>query len=436
MPRFAPGSFTKNFGWNQQGIGLRGLYRAIRQGFSGSTGAVPRFRFRAACGVTDPDRQLIPVNFFLHNRILDGRNHVSRDELVRHACSTDYSDRFDLLALFAFHLGRQGHRTPKAGSAEGAAFATHYVKTRLWQNGGWMSSLLQREPILEEFQATIQTVGEHTAEKCATNYLYLLEAASLKGQRTACVNTRIDEWVGPALFLAFDRFALDQPDPQRPVRSSLLGMVRDDELHKLMGVTQAWLDDIAPLFADEYLALGGLDRMAGAGHAPIPAPASGMPPTAAASAPTGPGADAAPAWSDDAAEAMATLQRRLREIQAQLRNPRHVRELKALYDHACAFCGKRIVVGVGPDRHYSEAAHIKPVGAPHDGPDCKDNMLVLCPEHHIQFDRGMLTLQPAADGFRLRSVVPGDPLHGRSVRLQPPHVIAEEFVQYHADFWR
>ena len=69
------------------------------------------------------------------------------------------------------------------------------------------------------------------------------------------------------------------------------------------------------------------------------------------------------------------------------------RELKALYQNGCAFCGKQTVIGVDPLKYYSEAAHIKPVGQPHNGPDRKDNMVILCPEHHLQLDRGVLRMQ-------------------------------------------
>jgi hypothetical protein len=51
--------------------------------------------------------------------------------------------------------------------------------------------------------------------------------------------------------------------------------------------------------------------------------------------------------------------RRLQETQAQIRNPQHVRELKALYRNACTFCGKQTVIGVDPSRHYSEASQYK-----------------------------------------------------------------------------
>jgi putative restriction endonuclease len=38
-------------------------------------------------------------------------------------------------------------------------------------------------------------------------------------------------------------------------------------------------------------------------------------------------------------------------------------------------------------------AHIRPLGAPHNGPDVKENIIIcLCPNHHVLFDSGAITL--------------------------------------------
>ena len=43
--------------------------------------------------------------------------------------------------------------------------------------------------------------------------------------------------------------------------------------------------------------------------------------------------------------------------------------------------------GVESERSFlREAAHIRPLGAPHNGPDTLDNTLCLCPNHHVPFD--------------------------------------------------
>lgn len=74
-----------------------------------------------------------------------------------------------------------------------------------------------------------------------------------------------------------------------------------------------------------------------------------------------------------------------------IRNTTIAKELKDLYDHRCQVCGKR------RERNstgYAEAHHIHPLGDEPPGPDTKENILVLCPNHHADFDFGMLEVDP------------------------------------------
>lgn len=71
------------------------------------------------------------------------------------------------------------------------------------------------------------------------------------------------------------------------------------------------------------------------------------------------------------------------------------KSVKERYGHTCQVCGTRLEGPAGP---YSEAAHIKPLGQPHNGPDTQDNILCLCPNHHTLFDLGAFTI---AEDFTL-----------------------------------
>lgn len=265
-----------------------------------------------------------------------------------------------------------------------------------------------------------------------TNYLYMMQMAGLRRQGTRLINTHVEEWIGPGLFLAFDRYSLDRTATVSLTRTDLHSMVRADELYKLMGTTQAYLDSIFPLIAGEYLDLGGVDRVSSpavlgsSGAAILSSPAV---------SPKPPGGAPLSTWSDEDAQDVAMVLRRLQEMRAQIRNAQHVRELKALYQNGCAFCGKQTVIGVDPLKYYSEAAHIKPVGQPHNGPDRKDNMVILCPEHHLQFDRGVLRMQRRASGLRIFSKIAGDSLDGAAVRIRTPHAFNDDFVSWHYNFW-
>lgn len=70
-----------------------------------------------------------------------------------------------------------------------------------------------------------------------------------------------------------------------------------------------------------------------------------------------------------------------------VRNTAVARHVKTLHDYTCQMCGFRIETPGGP---YAEAAHIRALGKPHDGPDVKSNVLCLCPNHHVMFDEGAI----------------------------------------------
>lgn len=72
-------------------------------------------------------------------------------------------------------------------------------------------------------------------------------------------------------------------------------------------------------------------------------------------------------------------------IQRLVRDTKAARQIKELYDYTCQVCGTRLRGADGP---YAEGAHIRPLGAPHDGPDTMDNILCLCPNHHVLLDYG------------------------------------------------
>jgi putative restriction endonuclease len=81
--------------------------------------------------------------------------------------------------------------------------------------------------------------------------------------------------------------------------------------------------------------------------------------------------------------------RREARVSRIIRDTEQARAVKALYDHRCQICVTRLDCPAGP---YSEAAHVRPLGAPHNGPDTKNNILCLCPNHHVLFDNGAVSI--------------------------------------------
>jgi len=72
-----------------------------------------------------------------------------------------------------------------------------------------------------------------------------------------------------------------------------------------------------------------------------------------------------------------------------IRDTAQARAVKALYKSRCQMCGTRLQCPAGP---YAEAAHIRPLGAPHNGSDTRNNILCLCPNHHVLFDNGAISI--------------------------------------------
>jgi hypothetical protein len=67
-----------------------------------------------------------------------------------------------------------------------------------------------------------------------------------------------------------------------------------------------------------------------------------------------------------------------------LRDTLLARRVKELHNYECQLCGKTIELADGSC--YAEAHHIKPLGAPHDGPDELGNIICVCPNHHVMLD--------------------------------------------------
>lgn len=108
------------------------------------------------------------------------------------------------------------------------------------------------------------------------------------------------------------------------------------------------------------------------------------------------------------------------------RDEKLVRKMKRLYDDTCQLCGDRRLQG--DDIGYSYVHHIKPLGKEHSGPDIPKNVVVLCPNHHDDFDNGMLTVDPETLEISHRYE---DALTGDTMITKRGHEIGAEFLAYH-----
>ena len=109
-----------------------------------------------------------------------------------------------------------------------------------------------------------------------------------------------------------------------------------------------------------------------------------------------------------------------------VRNFRLAEQVKRAFDHFCQVCGEQVNTPAGP---YAEAAHIRPLGRPHDGPDEIGNLLCLCPNDHVRLDSGAIWI---ADNFRVFDTV-GGALMGPLMKLPQftPDLVHLEYHREH-----
>jgi len=113
------------------------------------------------------------------------------------------------------------------------------------------------------------------------------------------------------------------------------------------------------------------------------------------------------------------------------------RSVRAIYNFTCAMTGLSIINGGG--RPEVEAAHIRPVGNDHNGPDSMRNGIALSRSIHWMFDRGLFSLTDGYEILMAKKLIP-DPIKrllnpdGKILlpadRKLCPH---PQFLQYHRE---
>lgn len=102
-----------------------------------------------------------------------------------------------------------------------------------------------------------------------------------------------------------------------------------------------------------------------------------------------------------------------------VRDTKLAQDIKSLYNFECQVFSTVIKTKTG---RYAEGAHIRPLGKPHDGDDNHNNLICLCPNHHVMLDRGSFSIE---DNFQLLGEVEG------ILRVHPKHQIKKDNLEYH-----
>ena len=81
-------------------------------------------------------------------------------------------------------------------------------------------------------------------------------------------------------------------------------------------------------------------------------------------------------------------QKKIFEIKRFMRDTKKVKQLKKLYKNKCQICN--YTFEYEKNKFYSEVHHYNPLNANAD--DDLDNMIVVCPNHHAEFDHNLIAI--------------------------------------------
>jgi len=97
--------------------------------------------------------------------------------------------------------------------------------------------------------------------------------------------------------------------------------------------------------------------------------------------------------------------------------------VKKIHNDRCQFCSTTLVTRVGT---YSTGAHIQGLGRPHNGKDETSNLLCLCPNCHVLFDKGVLYI--ANDNRTVINIISGlqSPMN-----LHEKHILDNSAIAHH-----
>jgi predicted restriction endonuclease len=118
--------------------------------------------------------------------------------------------------------------------------------------------------------------------------------------------------------------------------------------------------------------------------------------------------------------------RRKVEVNRVIRDTKSTKELKSLYKNKCQICGSGIFTTKGM---YSEAHHLQPLGKEHNGPDIKGNIIILCPNHHTEFDYGSIAVNP--DTYKILHINKKNEFIGTKININPEHKLLKKYLEYH-----
>jgi len=102
------------------------------------------------------------------------------------------------------------------------------------------------------------------------------------------------------------------------------------------------------------------------------------------------------------------------------------RALKKMYNNTCQLCNEQLKSSSAG--YFSEAHHIRPFNQHHQGQDSISNMIVLCPNHHVQFDQLYYCIHP--ETWMVHCIDKIDKYHNKPLHRVRLHDFSTESLEY------
>lgn len=412
---YNPGSFSKNFSWGPRQQGLKKLHEAINLGFNGKLKAIKRDEFRKNVEDKIDGSVLIPLNFFLFNKKINGSDHVLVDELISQALNFPHSLEFDRLAAFCLTLSKTGSwKGSRSYQRYPAVWAKKLISTEIYDGETWNSQKLNSD-FIEQFLKKNLVYKADSPRKFATNLNYIFVQANYDRMKTGI----LEDWWTSALFLTFDRYLLDLNKPELKNTAQALEILKDELFYSLTAVPMKTGQIAAKDAIKDYLDEGQLGRFSSKYSSRLSINKSTNKPTSKKSTTAPP----------------KPITRVYVSSQRQVRDRKLVSYLKNLYQDHCIICDNQLCVS--PDgKTYSEAGHVKPVGKPFSGPDHESNVFIFCPNHHKVFDRGGVRINTKKSSPVISMLIGEKALNGKTISIHKDHNFDLEFAEWHFNYFQ
>lgn len=377
---YQPFSFTKQFS-------VEHIYNAIRDFYYPG---ITLDEFSERVENRHGGRYVVLRDMFISTYLSNGAEYVLEDSLIRETLMRPLSPTHARLYLFALILNMPGPNRRLSAEAQ-----NDFVRNHLYQNNGWLMSELNATSIQQWAVQNVSLNSDRSSRKYATNFNNYFEQCGFVTNGTV-IDTRRESWVPIALRLAFERREVLSPYIDR---EDLISFAMGSEIYKLMGVDRDWFLSLLNGAIELYFSRE-LDAFT-----PIEIPREASP------------------------QVIENInQRRQIQVNRIERRGTNKTQIHSWYNRTCQIC--RSPLHENATRLISEAAHIRPLGNPHNGLDHVENMISLCPNHHRQFDRGGIEINP--DTFEVIAKNGTSPAHLQVLYVHPEHQINREHFRYHS----